>query len=86
MHVAFKQVIRGAKGDVTVSLLSDPLSDDCSIRRYYFLFPKKPRKAGGKSLALNTLCAFGPYSSSWAASFIRTSACAFGLFDADTVA
>jgi hypothetical protein len=86
LHAAFKQVITETKGDVTVSLPIDPLSDDCSIHRYYFLCPKKPRKAGGKSPALNTLCAFGPYSSSWVASFIRTSACAFGLFDADAVA
>lgn len=85
MHPVFKQVIRGANGDVTVSLPIDSLADDNAIRRYYFLFPNKPGKAGGKSLPLNTLCAFGPYSSSWVASFIRTSARALGLYEADAV-
>lgn len=48
MHPVFKQVIRGANGDVTVSLPIDSLADDNAIRRYYFLFPNKPGKAGGQ--------------------------------------
>jgi len=85
LDAARKQVVRGAKGDITVALPIDSLSSEGTLHRYYFLFPKMPGKAGARRLSLNTLSAFGPYSSAWAASFIRTSACALGLLEADAV-
>lgn len=52
---------------------------------YYFLLQKKQKKQKRKDSELNTLCAFGPYRSPYEASFIRTSARALGLLDAENV-
>lgn len=47
--------------------------------RYYFLLPRRRRRARIASEKLVTLCAFGPYVTSDAVNFIRTSALALGL-------
>lgn len=68
-------------GAVT-SLSADQLASSAGGRasgRYYFLLPKRRRKARSASEKLVTLCAFGPFVTSEAVNFIRTSALSLGL-------
>lgn len=56
----------------------------CAHFSYYFLMPKTPVRRNRKGNHPRTLCAFGPFRSADHARFIRTSACALGLIEAQT--
>lgn len=67
---------------VVTSLSADQLASSAGGHapgRYYFLLPRRRRRARIASETLVTLCAFGPYVTSDAVNFIRTSALALGL-------
>lgn len=67
---------------VVTSLSADQLAANRGASapgRYYFLLPKRRRRARFTSEKLVTLSAFGPFVTSEAVSFIRTSAMALGL-------
>ncbi|MDD2669262.1 MAG: hypothetical protein PHI25_11910 [Zoogloea sp.] len=86
LHTTLSQVVRMSKGEMHAFHDANQCPDDDRLHRYYFLLRQKHRKSGRKTPVLNTLCAFGPYRSPYAASFIQISARALGLLEPDGVA
>lgn len=88
MHTTRSQVVRMSQGETLPFLPTDDMPEEHNepaLHGYYFLLQKKQKKQKRKNHEVNTLCAFGPYSSPYEASFIRTSARALGLLEADGV-
>lgn len=88
MHTTRSQVVRMSQGEIPPFLPTDDIPEDRNehaLHGYYFLLQKKQKKQKRKNREVNTLCAFGPYSSPYEASFIRTSARALGLLEPDGV-
>lgn len=83
MHTTPSQVIRRPTGNVSTFPLIDTSPADHEGRAfdgYYFFLPKRQKKQKDRAPR-----AFGPYLNPHAADFIRTSACALGLLESDSI-
>lgn len=88
MHTRSGQAIGRPTGNIVIFPSVDKSSSGnegrASDGNCFFLPRRKRKQKGGVSLP-HAMLAFGPYANPYAANFLRTSACALGLLEANSI-
>ncbi|KAB2970289.1 hypothetical protein [Zoogloea sp.] len=88
MHTTSGQVIGRPTGNIGIFPSVDKSPSGTEGRAFdghCFFLPRRKRKQKGGVPQPSAMLAFGPYANPYAANFLRTSACALGLLEANSI-